>query len=71
MKQCLSGQETLFLHPDKCFPMNVRSKSKRQCNHIYSMKNKTLKVKSELKDSGVLTDENLNFIQLIELYPTH
>ena len=40
--------------------MNVRSKSKSQCNHICSINNKPLQIKSELKDLGVLTD-NLKF----------
>ena len=51
----------LFFHPDKCFTMNIRSKSKPKCNHIYSMNNKPLDVKSEHKDLGVITDDNLKF----------
>ena len=51
----------LFFHPDKCFTMNVRSKSKPQCDHIYSMNNKPLEVKSELKYPVVLIDDNLKF----------
>ena len=50
-----------FFHPDKCFTMNVRSKSKPQCNHGYSMNNKPLDVKFELKNQGVLIDDNLKF----------
>ena len=51
----------LFFHPDKCFTMNIRSKLKPQCNHIYSLSNKFLEVKSELKDLGVLINHNLQF----------
>ena len=51
----------LFFHPDKYFTMNVRSKSKPQCSHIYSISSKTLEVNSELKDLSVLIDDNLKF----------
>ena len=47
--------------PAKCFTMIVRSKSKPQCNHIYSMNNKPLEVKLELKVLRVLIDDNLRF----------
>ena len=48
----------LLFHFDKCFTMNVRSKSKPQSNHIYSMNNKPREGKSELKDLGLLIDNN-------------
>ena len=41
--------------------MNVRSKSKPQYNHGYSVNNKPLDVKFELKNQGVLIDDNLKF----------
>ena len=44
----------LFFHIDKCFKMNVRFKSKPQCDLIYIMNNKPLEVKCKLKDLGVL-----------------
>ena len=55
----------LIFHSDKCFTMNVRSKSKPQSNHIYSMNNKPREGKSELKDLGLLIGNNSKFSHYI------
>ena len=45
-------------HPDKCYSINIRSKSKQYCHHNYKMNNKDLENKSKIKD---LVNENLGF----------
>ena len=56
-----STNSLLRFHPDKCYSINICSKSKQYCHHNYKMNNKDLEKKSEIKDLGIIVDENLRF----------
>ena len=51
----------LRFHPDKCYSINTCSKSKQHCHYNYKMNNKDLGNNSEIKDLGIVVDENLRF----------
>ena len=56
-----STNSLLHFHPGKCYSINIRSKSKQYCHYNYKMNDKDLKNKSEIKDLGIIVDENLRF----------
>ena len=56
-----STNSLLRFHPDKYYSINIRSKSKQYCYHNYKMNYKDLENKSEIKDLGIIVDENLRF----------
>ena len=56
-----STNSLLRFHPDKCYSINIRSKSKQYCYHNYKMNYKDLENKSKIKDLGIIVDENLRF----------
>ena len=56
-----STNSLLRFHPDKCYSINIRRKSKQYCHHNYKMNNKDLENKSEIKDLGIIVDEDLRF----------
>ena len=56
-----STNSLLRFHPNKCYSINVRSKSKQHCHYNYKMNNKDVENKSEIKDLGITVDENLRF----------
>ena len=51
----------LQFHPDKCFQMSIRPKSKPQCSHIYQMNGEKLQYTSLHEDLGIVIDEHLTF----------
>ena len=51
----------LLFHPNKCFTMHISSKLNETITHAYTMNNRILENKSELKDLGILIDEHLKF----------
>ena len=51
----------LRFHPDKCYSIYIRSKSKQHCHYNYEMNNKHLENKFEIKDLGIIVDDNLRF----------
>ena len=51
----------LRFHPDKCYSINIRSKSKQYCHHNNKMNNKDLENKPEIKGLGIIVDKNLRF----------
>ena len=56
-----STNSLLRFHPDKCYSINIRNKSKQHCHHNYKMNNKDLENKTVIKDLGIIVDENLRF----------
>ena len=59
--QSWSTNSLLRFHPDKCYSINIQIKSKQYCHYNYKMNNKDLENKSEIKDLGIVVDENLRF----------
>ena len=51
----------LLFHPNRCFTMHISSKLNETITHAYTMNNRILENKSELKDLGILIDEHLKF----------
>ena len=51
----------LRFHPNKCYSTNICSKSKEHRHHSCKLNNKDLKSKSEIKDLGIIVDENFRF----------
>ena len=56
-----SLKSLLKFHPDKCFSMSIKSNKESQVSQSYQMNGKTLEKKRELKDLGVLIDDQLKF----------
>ena len=56
-----STNSLLRFHPDKCYSINICSKSKQHCHRNYKMNNRYLENKSEITDLGIMVDENLHF----------
>ena len=48
-----STNSLLRFHPDKCYSINIRNKSKQHCHHNYKMNNKDLESKSVIKDENL------------------
>ena len=51
----------LLFHPNKCFKIRIDSKLNETITHAYTMNNRILENKSELKDLGTLIDEHLRY----------
>ena len=49
----------LLFHSNKCFTMHISTKLNETITHAYTMNNRTLENKSELKDLGIVVDEHL------------
>ena len=52
---------SILFHPNKCFTKHISSKLNETITHPYTMNNKILENKSELKDLCILIDEHLRF----------
>ena len=59
----LTVNSLLLLHPKKCFTMHVDSKSTGSIINqaSYKMNDNILEIKLELKDLGLIVDNNLTF----------
>ena len=51
----------LRFHPNKCYSINICSKSKQHCHRSCKSNDKDLKSKSEIKDLGIIVHENFRF----------
>ena len=51
----------LLFHPNKCFTKHISSKLNETFTDAYTMNNRILENKLELKDLGILIDEHLKF----------
>ena len=56
-----STSSLLRFPQEKCYSINICSKSKQHCHYNYKMNNKDLESKSEIKSLGIMVDENLRF----------
>ena len=52
---------SILFHPNKCFTKHISSKLNETITHAYTMNNRILENKSELKDLCILIDEHLRF----------